>query len=113
MGSIEKSNKRFEKWLLWLVFLVCAGYALFLAFDAGCAGNVKTGTEGDPLRALELEGYGFGLSLLAAILGAFMLSAALKLKHRYAYGIGFGLAVMIVLWVVEIQLELYANQACS
>ena len=112
MDSIEKSDKRLWKRLLWLAFVVCAGYALFLAFDSGCAGNVKTGAEGDPLRGLEFESYAFGLSLLAAVIAAYALSATLKLKYRYAYGVGFGLAVMTILWIAAIQLEWYANQAC-
>lgn len=43
---------------LGLLFALSAAVAFFVMFKAGCAGDPKGGSLGDPVRALELEGVG-------------------------------------------------------
>jgi hypothetical protein len=55
------SNSKYLPLGLWLIFAVGATMSLFAMFQAGCTGDLKGGSLGDPGGALVLE----GISLIA------------------------------------------------
>lgn len=80
---------------LWLLFAMCAALALFVMFKAGCAGDPKGGSLGNPVRALELEGVGLFPLLLSAASGGAGIGLASRSVHRIAQGVAFALLVFI------------------
>jgi hypothetical protein len=51
--------------------VVIAGFSayLWLSYSAGCAGDTKGGSYGDPVRALQIEGYSLASFLCALFAG--------------------------------------------
>jgi hypothetical protein len=47
-----------------IAHLLASTASLLLSFEAGCAGESRTGVAGDPIQALQSENAGFGLLLL-------------------------------------------------
>jgi len=97
---------------LWLLFAMSAALALFVMFKAGCAGDPKGGSLGDPVRALELEGVGLFPLLASAASGGVALGLASRSIHRVAHGAGFTLLALICLWFAGMQFEILGVQSC-
>jgi hypothetical protein len=97
---------------LWLLFAMCAALALFVMFKAGCAGDPKVGSLGNPVRALELEGVGLLPLLLSAASGGAAIGLASRSVHRIAQGVAFALLVFIGLWFAGMQFEVWGVQSC-
>jgi len=97
---------------LGLLFALSAAVALFILFKVGCAGDLKGGSLGDPIRALELEGVGlFPLLVSAASCGA-TFGLVSQSIHRVAHGVGFALLALICLWFAGMELEIWGIQSC-
>jgi len=97
---------------LGLLFAVSAAAALFVMFKAGCAGDVKGGSLGNPVRALELEGVGLVPLLISAVSGGAAVGLMSRSSYRVVYGVGFALAALICLWLAGIQFEIWGVQSC-
>lgn len=97
---------------LGLLFAVSAAVALFVMFKAGCAGDPKGGSLGDPVRALELESVALFPLLVSAASGGAALSLASQSNHRIAHGAGFALLVLVCLWFAGTQFEIWGVQSC-
>lgn len=97
---------------LGLLFAVSAAVALCVMFKAGCAGDPKGGSFGDPVRALELESVGLFPLLVSAASGGAALGLASQSIHRIVRGAGFALLVLICLWFAGMQFETWGIQSC-
>ncbi|MBN8284739.1 hypothetical protein [Zoogloea sp.] len=95
-----------------LLFAMCAALELFLMFKAGCAGDPKGGSLGNPARALDLESVGLLTLLLSAASGGAAIGLALRSIHRIAQGVAFALLVFIGLWFAGAQFEVWGVQSC-
>ena len=98
--------------ILWLLFVLGASSALFLMFQAGCTGDLKGGSFGDPIRALELENIGFLSMLVSASSGGAALTLTSQSKNRIAGGAGFALFALACLWLISMALNTLTPQLC-
>ena len=88
-------------------------YALYLSFQAGCAGNVKTGALGNPSLALEIENTAFSIMFLGLVLGAFSIAFRnSSVAQRFRYGLGFVIISFILFWLLSLQLETFGVHSC-
>lgn len=91
----------------------CFISALYFSFQAGCAGDVKTGTLGNPLLALEIEGKAFSIMFLGLALGASAIAFRTSGRpQRIANGLGFLIIGFILFWLLSWQLEALGVQSC-
>ena len=97
---------------LGLLFAMCATLTLFVMFKAGCAGDLKGGSLGNPVRALELEGVGFIFLLLSAASGGAAIGLGSQSIYRVAHGVGFALLALICLWFAATKFEIWGVQSC-
>lgn len=97
---------------LGFLFAMSAAFALFIMFKAGCAGDPKGGSLGDPVRALQLEGVGLLPLLLSAASGGAAIGLASQSIHRVAHGVAFALLALICLWFAGMQFEVWGVQSC-
>jgi hypothetical protein len=86
--------------------------SLLILFRAGCAGDVKTGSLGDPRQALQLEGYGLIAALVSTALSTAEFVLTSKTVHRTSYAIAFALFSLVCWWIVGIQVEIQGVQSC-
>jgi hypothetical protein len=97
---------------LWLLFAAGMALTLYISFKAGCAGDSKGGALGNPVRALQLEGY----SMLALLFGAVSGGAAVGLwsrsVHRVAQGGAFATFILVCFWLAGMQFEIWGVQSC-
>jgi hypothetical protein len=94
------------------LFAICAALSLYLCFKAGCTGDSKGGSLGDPSLALQIENYAFLSLLIATVSGGAAISFATKLGYRSPYAILFALFAFIGLWLLGIQIETWGVQSC-
>jgi hypothetical protein len=69
---MSKNKQKLQIYLtigLGLSFVFGTALSLFVMYEAGCAGDVKSGSHGDLIRSLELENIGFFLLLFSAVCG--------------------------------------------
>ncbi|WP_349280902.1 hypothetical protein [Polaromonas hydrogenivorans] len=97
-------------------FLLFAGVTLYLrlSYLAGCAGDLKGGALGDPIRALELEGYSLA-PYLVAVFCVFLfahLCGRHKTTARIAISTAFCVTLGTCLWIAGIYLEGYGVESC-
>jgi hypothetical protein len=97
---------------LGLLFAVSTALTFFVMFKAGCAGDTKGGSLGDPVRALELEGVALFPLLVSVASGGATLGMASQSIHRVAHGTGFALLALICLWFASMQFEIWGVQSC-
>lgn len=97
---------------LWTLFATATAMSLFIMFQAGCAGDVKSGSLGDAGRALQLEGYGIVTALVSAGLSVAALVLTSKSVHRVTQAIAFATFFFVCLWIVGIQVEISGVQSC-
>ena len=95
-----------------LLSIVGAALLLFIMFKAGCAGDSKSGSLGDPVRALQLESYGLLSLLLSATSGGAAIGFMSKSIHRVAHGLSFALFMLFCLWLAGMQFEIEGVQSC-
>lgn len=95
-----------------LLFVIGAILSLFIMFKAGCAGDLKGGSLGDPVRVLQLEGYSLFPLLLSAVTGGAAISMMSKSVHRVAQGVAFATFTLPCLWLAGMQLEIWGVQSC-
>jgi len=85
-----------------------------LMFQAGCTGDLKGGSLGDPAKALEVEGKGvaFGwlsVLLLAAVAGTL---PRLHITQRVVASLVALVVGLIAITVTGIQFEVWGVQSC-
>jgi hypothetical protein len=97
---------------LWLLFATTAALSLMLMYMAGCIGDPKGGSYGDPVRALELEGYALFPLIICATLAGIGISRRSRTNNRGAVGTAFALLWLILLWLAGIHMETWAVQTC-
>jgi hypothetical protein len=94
------------------LFAVGGAVTFFLMFQAGCAGDLKSGSFGDPYRALELERVAFLPLLVSASLGGAAIGLRSHSIHRAAYGGAFALFAVACLWFAGVQFQHWGAQTC-
>ena len=100
--------------LLGFASMAFVGVAFAFLFKAGCAGDLKTGSLGDPIRALQFESVAFLFFMFGLVFGAGACAARLgvALHNRMAHAIGFIIFGGLFLWLVGIQFEVWGVQHC-
>jgi hypothetical protein len=100
----------------YIFFLAIAALAASfgLLFKAGCAGDLKTGSIGEPVAALYYEGLALPLFLLGLLGVAVFLfiRPQLALQYRVAHALAFILFGGFALWLIGIQFETWGVQQC-
>jgi|SRR5215467_2541024 len=101
--------------ILGVLSLVSLAISFWLLFRSGCAGDLKTGSLGDPHLALELEKaalpfFVFGLICPLALIA---LLRHLSVQRRIAIAAAIVLLGVPVLWLVGVQFEVWGVQHCS
>lgn len=88
--------------------------SLWFMFSAGCAGDLKGGSIGNPLRALELEGYAVILQFVGLLLGSAYVDIAMRKRRNnpIAYAAIFFVAGFGVFSFFGWQLEAQGVQSC-
>ena len=83
-------------------------------YQAGCTGDLKGGSLGDPLRALEIEGKGVALSWLSVLLLAAVAGSLPKLDitQRVVAALAALIVGVIALTIAGIQFEVWGVQSC-
>ncbi|NOS81906.1 MAG: hypothetical protein E8D46_17045 [Nitrospira sp.] len=97
---------------LGLLSIMGAAFLFFIMFKAGCAGDSKGGSLGNPVRALQLESYGLLPLLLSAASGGAAIGFMSKSVHRVAHGLGVALLMLFCLWLAAMQFEMRGIQSC-
>ena len=100
--------------LLGLLSVAGIGIWCWLLFRAGCAGDVKTGSQGDPVRAQELERFAVPFLLSGLVAGlAFVASLRnLPAGKRVLWGVRLVLFALPIAWIIGVQFELLALRIC-
>jgi hypothetical protein len=87
--------------------LVSLALSFWLLFRAGCAGDLKTGSLGDPQRALDLE----YVALPFFLVGVVAATASIAMRSG-----GLAVAALLLggplLWLLGIQFEVWGVQQC-
>ncbi len=101
--------------LLAVLSIALLGVWCWLLFRAGCAGGVKDGSTGVPLRSMELERVAVPVLLAGVAAG---LASISSLKHlpvakRVLWAVRLILFGLPIAWVVGVQFELLALRICS
>lgn len=90
MFNVFQLNKKNIRTCLFAIAVCGFISALYFSFQAGCAGDPKTGTLDNPSLALEIESKAFSIIFLGLALGgvaiAFRTSGS---AQRFASGLGF------------------------
>ncbi|MEQ1663072.1 MAG: hypothetical protein ABL877_10310 [Thiobacillus sp.] len=112
IATMANNTPRYLSLCFGLLFVIGASLYLFIMFKAGCAGDAKGGSLGDPTRALQLEGYSFYPLLLSAGTGGAAIGMISKSIHRVAQGVAFATFALSCLWIAGMQLEIWGVQSC-
>ena len=94
--------------------VLCLGFSLWLWFHAGCVGDTKSGSYGNPVRALELERDAF-ISLVAGVFGtaiAIVSLGSIGVVARIGCSLGFIVLGGPALWLLGLDFETRGVQAC-
>jgi len=87
--------------------------ALYFSFQAGCAGDVKSGALGNPSLALEIENSAFSFMFFGLVLGAFAIALRTSgVPQRVANGLGFIVIGFVLFWLLSWQLEALGVHSC-
>jgi len=87
--------------------------ALYFSFQAGCAGDLKSGALGNPSLALEMENTAFSIMFLGLVLGAFAITLSTSgVAQRVANGLGFIIIGFILFWLLSWQLGALGVHSC-
>ena len=97
---------------LGLLFAMSAALSLFVMLKAGCAGDPKGGSLGDPIRALQLESVALLPLLLSAVSGGAAVGLISQSINRVAHGVAFALLALICLWLAGMEIEIWGVQSC-
>ena len=107
-------NRNRSALVLGTLALVGVSLSFFVMFQAGCAGDSKGGSLGNPIRALELEGLATLPFLVGLICGAcaVALLPMPSLSVRGASSLVFLFVCGISFWLLGIQFEIWGVQSC-
>ncbi|MBI4990043.1 MAG: hypothetical protein HZC23_14600 [Rhodocyclales bacterium] len=85
-----------------------------LLFKAGCVGDLKTGSLGDPVAALYYEGLALPPFLLGLLgfAALFFIRRQLAFQYRVAHALAFIFFGGFALWLIGIQFETWGVQQC-
>ncbi|MFZ3192382.1 MAG: hypothetical protein WA154_04125 [Moraxellaceae bacterium] len=97
---------------LWIAFTIGTVLSLLIMFQAGCAGDAKTGSLGDPVRALQMENIAFFSLLFSVSIGGLAFGLGSSSPHRVSHGLSFAFFGMIFLWIIGIQISFLGTQSC-
>ena len=87
--------------------------ALYFSFQAGCVGDVKTGTLGNPSLALQMENTSFAIMLLGLVLGAIATTLRTSgVTQRLTNVLVFSIIGFICFWLLSWQLEALGVHTC-
>ncbi|NOS86996.1 MAG: hypothetical protein HOP34_00400 [Methylococcaceae bacterium] len=95
-----------------LLSILGAALHLFLIFMAGCSGDPKGGSFGDPVRALQLESFALFPLLLSVASGGVAFGLMSKSIHRVTEGLAFATFTLFCLWLTGMQFETWGVQSC-
>ena len=95
-----------------LLSVIAAAWLFFIMFKAGCAGDIKGGSLGDPVLALQLESYGLLPLFISAASGGAAIGLMSKSIHRVAQGVVFATFMLFCLWLAGMQFEIGGVQSC-
>ncbi|GJI93259.1 hypothetical protein [Duganella hordei] len=109
---MKARSSSFLPQVLWLLFAIAGALSLIMMFKAGCAGDPKGGSYGDPASVLELEGSAFVLHILSAAFGGVGVACISKSTNRGAVSVAFALLVLMLLWFAGIQIEVWGVHSC-
>lgn len=98
--------------ILWIVFTIGTVLSLLIMFQAGCAGDAKTGSLGNPVRALQMENIAFFSLLFSVSIGGLAFGLGSSSPHRVSHGLSFAFFGMIFLWIIGIQISFLGTQSC-
>jgi len=89
----------------------------WLLFQAGRAGDPKTGATGDPVRALHLEAVAelpllVGIAAATAIVGI-VSGRVVSGRDRIPMALGFSFLALASLWILGVQIELWGTQGAQ
>jgi hypothetical protein len=102
------------RWLFMVIGILAIGGGLAVLFHAGCTGDMKTGTAGDPAAALQVESLGLPLALLGCLfVAAFAaVSAGGSVSKRIASAVGAFILAFLITEFVGIEAEGAGVQHC-
>jgi hypothetical protein len=95
-----------------LLFAISAISTLYVSGLAGCAGDTKGGSYGDPVRAIQLEGYSMIALLVSATAGGAAVGFWSKSINRVAHGGAASVVIIICLWFAGLQSEINGVISC-
>ena len=98
-----------------LVIAVASGVAaVYLSYESGCAGDLKTGALGDPQLAMQIGNKANGTLLLAMLIGssAFLVWPSFIVSRRIKHAASWFFASAIALWASSFQAATAGTQAC-
>jgi len=84
--------------------IVCIAVCNVLLFRAGCAGDTKSGSYGDPLRVVALEDKALPFLLAASLLAGAVYVVISKAPpvRRWLIALALSIASLVVIWLVGI-----------
>jgi len=99
--------------LLALSSAVCIAAWCWLLFQAGCAGDLKTGIYGDPLRALEFERAAVPFLFLSFVAGVASIASLrpIELLQRVLWAVGLVFFGLPAAWLFGPQFEGWGVQS--
>jgi hypothetical protein len=97
-----------------LLAFICLVASMCLSYQAGCAGDAKTGNFGNPIRALEIENSSISALFSGLFLGAFAITlrSSKAFSRRVANGLAFAVFGFIGFWLLTLQLEVWGVKSC-
>lgn len=95
-----------------LLFALSAISTLYVLNYAGCVGDTKGGSYGDPVRALQLEGCAMIFLLISAVAGGAAVGFWSKSIHRVAQGGATSVVILVCLWLAGMQFEISGVISC-
>lgn len=108
-----KLNKKNLSTVLFLLAIFSFISALYFSFQAGCAGDLKSGIFGNPLLALEIQNKAFSIMFFSLALGV---SAIAFRSSGVVHGLIYGWALIVFgsvsFWILAWQLEILGVQSC-
>ena len=97
-----------------IVLALVIAASLAIVFYAGCVGDTKAATRGDPVRALYYENIAIGLGSLALALSVALVALfrSMSLGVRMVCGFLVLCVFAPILWLFELQVEVWGVRWC-
>lgn len=99
---------------LWVISVSCIGLSMYFMYQAGCVGDLKTGSLGNFSAALEVETNGVMLSWLGIVFATISLASrtGLVISQRIAVAVIALLVGLAVTTYWGLQFETWGVQHC-